>query len=135
MKAVKVPDVLTTAPYYLRELRMNGVSLVESCTHSNHVGGCMYLEEHMLMVVLEGTNRIVQGNNIFMLHKNEMVFLKKATQVTFDKRGNPDNNMLYDSMLFFIKEEFLVDFMKLAKIESVNCAEPVKVEVKPVGER
>jgi AraC family transcriptional regulator, exoenzyme S synthesis regulatory protein ExsA len=135
MKAVKVPDVLTTAPYYLRELKMNGVSLVESCTHSSHVGGCMYLEEHMLMVVLEGTNRITQGNSAFMLHKNEMVLLKKATMVTFNKSGNPENNMLYDSMLFFLKEEFLVDFMKIAKIESINCAEPVKVEVKPVGER
>lgn len=38
MKAVKVPDLLTTAPYYLRDLKMNGVSLIESCTHSSHVG-------------------------------------------------------------------------------------------------
>jgi AraC-like DNA-binding protein len=135
MKLIKVPNVLTGAPYYHRELRMNGVNLVESCTHAHHIKGSMYLEQHMLLVVLDGTNHVTQGNSRYLVGKNEMILLKKATQVSFDKNGNPENDHNYDSMMFFLKEEFLLEFMKMAKITSVDCAESVKIAVKPVNER
>ena len=135
MKAVHVPDELTNAPYYHRQLQLNGVNLVESCTHTSRTVGNMYLEEHMLMVVLEGTNRITHGKPHYVLNKGEMVLLKKATQIGYDKSGNPDNNNIYDCMMFFLKDEFLLEFMKMAKIESVACAEAVVVTVKPIKER
>ncbi|WP_428329228.1 helix-turn-helix domain-containing protein [Mucilaginibacter sp.] len=135
MKAIKVPNELTCAPYYQRELKLNGVSLVESCTLTHRTEGSMYLGEHMLLVVLEGTNTITHGKNTYVVNKHEMVLLKKAVQVSYDKCGNPGNNYVYDSMLFFIKDEFLKEFIKMTKIESVNCAEAVLVSVKPVKER
>lgn len=135
MKALHVPDELTNAPYYHRQLHLNGVSLVESCTHTSRTTGTMYLDEHMLMVVFEGTNRITQGKTTYVLNKGEMVLLKKATQISYDKAGNPNNNNIYDSMLFFLKDEFLLEFLKMAKIDSVDCAEAVVVTVKPVKER
>jgi len=135
MKAVHVPEQLTNAPYYHRQLHLNGVSLVESCSHTSRTQGTMYLEEHMLMVVFEGTNRITQGKTTYVLNRGEMVLINKATQIGYDKAGNPDNNNIYDSMLFFLKDEFISEFMKMAKIESVDCAEVVVVTVKPVKER
>ncbi len=135
MKSIKVPDELTCAPYYHRELQFNGVNLVESCTHTSRAIGTMYMEEHMLLVVLEGTNRITHGKTTYVINKNEMIVLKKATQVTYDKSGDPACDNVYDSMLFFLKDEFLLEFMKMARVESINCAETAVVSVKPVKER
>ena len=89
----------------------------------------------MLLVVLEGTNTISCGNNTYNVGKNEMILFKKATQINYEKNGNPENNYHFDSMLFFLQEEFLLEFIRLAKIESTECAEPVQVSVKPVKPR
>lgn len=135
MKPVKVPEELTYAPYYQRSLQLNGVSLVESCTHTSRAIGTMYLQEHMLMVVFEGTNRVTHGQTTHVVGKGEMFLVKKATQIFYDKMGDPARDNRYDSMMFFLKDEFLLEFIKMAKIESVDCAEAVVVTVKPVNDR
>ncbi|HTJ50553.1 MAG TPA: AraC family transcriptional regulator [Cyclobacteriaceae bacterium] len=135
MKALKVPHELVNAPYYHRDLKLNGLSIVESCTHTFSRTGSMFLEDHMLLVVLEGTNTITHGKKEFLVRKNEMVLLKKAIQIDYHKVGNPENNNAFDSMMFFLKDEFIIDFMKMAKVESTKTAEIVTVAVKPVKER
>ncbi len=134
-KPMKVPREMMEEPYYHRDLKLNGLTIVESCTHTNRRQGAMFLEDHMLMVVMEGSNRIRYGNTEFIVNKNEMIVFKKAIQVTYDKTGNPEKDNVYNSMLFFMKDEFVIDFMKMAKIESIKTAEMVKVQVKPVKER
>jgi hypothetical protein len=134
-KAVKVPDELICAPFHHRDIKLNGLSIVESCTVTHRSCGSMFLEDHMLMVVLEGTNTITHGNMKYVLSKNEMIVLKKAIQINYDKVGNPEKGASYNSLMFFLKDEFLRDFVKMAKIESVETAEPAMVAVKPVKER
>jgi hypothetical protein len=85
--------------------------------------------------VLEGTNTITHGNIEYAVSKNEMVLLKKAIQINYDKVGNPEKGLTYESLMFFLKDEFLRDFVKMAKVESMETAEPAKVAVKPVKER
>lgn len=134
-KAVKAPDELVCAPYHHRDIKLNGLSIVESCTVTHRSRGSMFLEDHMLLVVLEGTNTITHGNMEYVVSKNEMVMLKKAIQINYDKMGNPEKGATYSSLMFFLKDEFLRDFVKMAKIESVETVEPAKVAVKPVKER
>src|ERR1700761_6852169 len=119
-KAVKVPDQLTCAPYHHRDIKLNGLSIVESCTVAHRLCGSMFLEDHMLMVVLEGTNRVTLGNVEYVVSKNEMIILKKATQFNYDKVGDPEKGDRYSSLLFFLKDEFLRDFIKMAKVESIE---------------
>jgi len=134
MKVLKVPVGLIKAPYYKNALTLNGLSVVESCTNTSTVTsltGSMFLEEPVLTVVLEGTSVIIVGKMQYTLRKNEMLLLKKATHMHYHKTGDPDKGNVYDSLLFFLKEEFIIDFMKMAKIESTATAETAVTMVKP----
>lgn len=135
MKHIKAPTALTMAPYNQRELKLNGFSVVESCTHTVNNKGAMYLEEHMLLFVKQGVNILKDGKTEFVVRKNEMVFLKKATLVEYHKTGDTDQDNLYISLMFFLKDEFLQDFIKMANIKSVHTEERVRILVKPVNER
>ncbi len=129
MKVLKVPMGLINAPYYHNALTLDGLSVVESCTHT-HAGtsrtGSMFLEEAILLVVLEGTNVLTIGTMQYVVRKNEMVLVKKATQMGYHKTGDPEKGNAYDSLLFFLKEEFIIDFMKMAKIDSTVTAEAAR---------
>jgi AraC-like DNA-binding protein len=138
MKVLKVPMGLMNAPYYHNALTLDGLSIVESCTHTNAAGGVrgsMFLEEAILLVVLEGTNVMTHGKMEYVVRKNEMVLLKKTSLLNYHKTGDPEKNHAYDSLMFFLKEEFIIDFMKMARIESTATAEAAMTMVKPVSER
>lgn len=136
-KVLKIPFGLISAPHYHNALKLDGLSIVESCSHTNATSkkGSQYLEEAMLLVVLEGTNVITHGKMEYVIKKNEMILMKKASQINYDKIGNPEMGYLYDSMMFFLKEEFIIDFIKMARIESVETAEPARICAKPVNNR
>ncbi|HEY0177138.1 MAG TPA: AraC family transcriptional regulator [Pedobacter sp.] len=136
MKVLKVPKGLIGVPYYHNALTLNGLSIVESCTHTQKSKtGSMFLEDHLLLFVLEGRMTINYGKTSYTVHKNEMVLLKKSINIEYDKIGNPGNNDIYDSVMFFLKDEFLLDFIKLTGVSSTQTIEMAKVSVKPVKER
>jgi len=135
MKYQKVPGCLTTAPYNNNALRLNGLSIVESCTHTNTRIGSMFLTDHMLLFVQHGTNTVRHGKMEYVVRENEMILLKKATLIEYHKVGDPQIDNLYDSMMFFLKDEFLKDFIKMANIQSLQTEEQARISVKPVKER
>jgi len=135
VKPLRVPEDLVLPPDYHRDLKLNGLSIVESCTHTQRRQGAMYLENHMLLVILEGQMKLTHGNSQYIVQMNEMVLLNKAIQITYDKTGNPKKDNIFNSLMFFLKDEFIQDFIKLAKIESVQTAEVAKVTIKPVNQR
>lgn len=134
MKHLKVPTGLTQPPFNSNSLNVNDFSAIESCVHTRNGIGSMCLEEHMLLFVLDGTNTLTHGKQTYVVRKNEMILLKKATVWGYDKKGNPDNDNIYDSMLFFLKDEFLKDFVKMANIKIIRTNESVITTVKPVKE-
>ncbi len=136
MKYVTVPSELTSPPYYLNSISFNGVSVVESCTHTNAVlKGSMFLEDHMLMYVNKGINTMIHGKTKYAVRAGEMILLKKSTLVEYEKAGDPEQDNLYDSMMFFLRDEFLLDFLKLKQIEPGPSPEPARMIVKPVNDR
>ena len=135
MKATTVPIELIGAPYYRKHLSIDSMEVVESCAHNvaDQRGG-MFLKDHMLLFVLEGVNQITHGKSTYTVHKNEMVLLKKNISITYDKTGSADTGEMYDSVMFFLKDEFLLDFMKMSGIKTIQTEELASVNVMPVKE-
>lgn len=135
MRATTVPAQLMGAPFYRNFLSIDTVNLVESCAHDvADQRGSMFLKDHMLLFVLQGTNRITHGKQTYEVHKNEMVLLKKNISITYDKTGSAALGEMYDSVMFFLKDEFLTDFIKMAGIKTVKTEQLANVNVKPVEE-
>lgn len=89
----------------------------------------MLLEEHMILYVAKGQNIVTHGKQNYVMKENTMLLLKKNTLVQYDKSG------AYESMLFFLKDEFLQDFIRIANIKDVTSKEAVSLSIKPVNER
>jgi AraC-like DNA-binding protein len=132
VKAIKVPQALTASPYNLNSIRLNGLSVVESCTHTQDSRGSMFLQDHYLLFVLKGVNEITHGKMRYTVRKNEMVLLKKSILIEYYKAGDPAEDNRYDSMMFFLKDEFLKDFMKMADVSSAETPELARITVRPV---
>jgi AraC-like DNA-binding protein len=126
---------MTEAPCYLRALKINGLSIVESCSLEQRTRGTMVLEDHMLLYVAQGENLMTYGKETYLVKQHEMLLLKKNSLVHYDKTGNLEKNTNYDSVLFFLKDEFLQDFIRIANIKDITTQNPVKIAVKPVNER
>ncbi|WP_454045438.1 helix-turn-helix domain-containing protein [Chryseobacterium sp. Marseille-Q8038] len=135
MKATIVPEELIGAPYYRNFLSIDSVNLVESCSHSiDDQKGGMFLKDHMLLFVLQGKNLITHGRKTYLVKKNEMVILKKNISITYDKTGSAETGEMYDSIMFFLKDEFISDFIKMAGITNSKTEKLADVNVKPVEE-
>lgn len=112
-----------------RSLAINGFSAVESCYMVETSKGNMLLEEHMILYVVKGQNNVTHGKQTYIMKENTMLLLKKNTLVQYDKSGD------YESMLFFLKDEFLQDFIRIANIKDVTSKDAVSLSIKPVNER
>lgn len=134
MKYLKVPTVLTQSPYCYGILKVKDFLAVASIEHTHQSIGGMLLEEHLLLFVLEGTNTLVYGKQKYVVNKNQMVLLPKATIREYEKEGNPNNKNIYDSILFFLKDDFIKDFVKMANVKSVRRNESTAITVKEVNE-
>lgn len=135
MKSIKVPADLVKPPFNKRVLEVEGCSVIESSVHTVQSKGAMFLEDHLLLFVLQGENTLTYGNSKFTVGKNEMILFPKASLIEFDKRGDVLNGNVYDSLMIFLKDECIISFMKLAEIKSCKTAEKVSIMVKPVKER
>lgn len=135
MKATAVPEELIGAPFYRKHLSIDSINVVESCSHTvADQRGDMFLKDHMLLFVLEGVNRLTHGKTVYTVRKNEMVLLKKNISITYDKTGSTDLGVPYDSIMFFLKDEFLSDFMKMSGLNTMTTQEMASVNILAVHE-
>lgn len=134
-KVVKVPLELTTVPYHQSILKMNGLSVIESCTHTQNNTGSMFLEDHLLLFVLKGMYTVRYGNQSYTVKKNEMVLLQKSITVEFEKSGEKDEEYLLDYMMFFLKEDLINEFVKMVDLKPSYPAALDAVSVKSVNDR
>lgn len=134
-KVVKVPQELITAPFHQSILKMNGLSVIESCTHTQNNTGSMFLEDHLLLFVIKGKYTVRYGNQSYTVKKNEMVLLQKSIAVEYEKSGEKDEEYLLDYMMFFLKEDLINEFVKMADLKPSYPAALVAVSVKSVNDR
>lgn len=133
-KPIKVPTALVTGDCTASSLKLNGGSVIESCIHSMGANGTMFLEEHLLMMVLDGTATLSYGKQTDVVHKNEMILLKKATSVHYEKEGNSDNRDRFDSLMFCLKDELLKEFLTLQPVALPHATEEITNTVNPMDE-
>jgi AraC-like DNA-binding protein len=132
---VKAPHSLSKPPYSQSILKLKGLSVIESCSHTEGTKGTMFLEDHLLLFVLEGMYKVRFGNQEYTVRKNEMILLQKSIVVEYEKSGVPDSEYRLDYMMFFLKEEILLEFIKLADYKSSYPAALVPVCVHSVNDR
>lgn len=116
-------------------LKMDGMSVVESCSHINGKTGTMYLQDHLLLFVLEGNYTVRYGKQELTVRKNEMVMLQKAIVVEYEKHGDPGSDYTLDYMMFFLKDGLLNEFIRMANLKRAGAKDAVPVSVIPVNER
>ncbi|MGH1516623.1 helix-turn-helix domain-containing protein [Chryseobacterium sp. JK1] len=121
-------------------LTAENIATTEICRqeHPQPVHKQKMLKDHFLLFVTQGTHEVRLGNDCFLVHQGEMVLLKKATYVEFVKRGNPNNDFIYESVSFSLKKSIIVDFIKLIEIDGyVNTSSSADDEIliHPYGAR
>lgn len=134
-KFLKVPANLVAKPVGYGTLQMDGCTVIEQCIHSMECKGTMYLQSHMLIFMLEGTITLTYGKQTYVVGKNEMLLLKKATSVKFEMIGNAENDNIYDGTMICIKDDLLKEFVKTANVKMPQIAGEIKTLVNPMDNR
>lgn len=134
-KVVRVPHDLASEPVNQGILKMKGLTVVESCTFTKGLKGTMFLEDHLLLFVLEGTYTVRFGSQEYIVRKNEMVLLQKSIVIEYDKSGEAGSDYVLDYMMFFLKEELLTEFIQMTDLESNYPSALVPISVNKVNDR
>lgn len=134
-KPLKVPSGLDKPPYLLRSLRSEGLTVVQSCIYSSGKTGSMFLEEHLLLVVLQGTYVVRYGNEKYILEKNQMVLLNKSIVVEYDKSGDPEHDNISECIMFFLKDTFLREFVRKVDLPTNKSEGISPISVKNMTQR
>ncbi|NIF06596.1 helix-turn-helix transcriptional regulator [Chryseobacterium sp. Tr-659] len=110
-KIIKIPAEKNNVSVKERNLDFDDYSVVELSFQGTEEKGIMYMESHVLLFVLEGELNLTFGEKRYVVGKNEMTLLKKATAVQYKKLGNPENDGRYCEMMFSINEEMVGSFL------------------------
>ncbi len=131
---IKFPTSLIGLDTPQNTLELDGCTLIEQCIHSTEVKGTMYLEQHLLLIVLEGTVVLTYGKQEYTVGKNDMILLKKATAVKYHKFGNTENDNIYDSLMFSVKDDLLKSFLSTSEINMSKPKGEIKTRSYPMNE-
>ncbi|MNO41810.1 HTH-type transcriptional activator Btr [compost metagenome] len=136
-KIVKVPYGLTSEVSTQRILRLKGVTVLETCISELGTQGRMFLEDHLLLFVLSGTYRVRWGNRQVTVRKNEMVLLKRAMVVEYEKSGEDGEEHLLNYWMFFLSDDLLKEFAAISNSRpgEQREASPAPISIRPVSER
>jgi AraC-like DNA-binding protein len=134
-RALKVPYGLISPTSDQRILNLNGFSVIKSYTFTQKRKGTLFLEDHLLLFVQHGIYTVSYGGDLYTVHKNEMVLLKKSISIQYQKTEDPDDPSLLEYKMFFLKDDLLREFFKMANIKPKGPKSPIPISVKPVNER
>jgi AraC family transcriptional regulator, exoenzyme S synthesis regulatory protein ExsA len=136
-RITKIPQTLTKAPTHQQKmLRMNGLSVIESCTRTEGATGTLFLEDHMLLFVMEGVYTVRFGAEVHTVHKHELVLVHRSIAFQYEKSGEPNSDYVLHYMMFFLKDEVIGEFIKMADYSPASPAGiTVPVSVHPIDER
>ncbi len=117
---MRVPEKLFQSPYHLRSLEMDGATVVESCTHAESTKNEMLVGEHLLLFVLEGRYIAKFGQDIHIIEKGEGLFIQRAHAVKYEKISLPEKGKPYESLMFFVSDKLIRDFLSFRKSNIVS---------------
>ncbi|MBR1882102.1 MAG: AraC family transcriptional regulator [Muribaculaceae bacterium] len=134
MKTLKFPTALVTGDCTTSSLTLDGGSIIDQCIVTAGERGTFFLEQHLLYVVLGGEVTLTCGRQQWTVRKNEMILLRKSQAVTYEKRGGEDNG-LFESQLFAINDELLVDFLTSQNVQVPTMTEELGTQISPMSDK
>ena len=134
-KFIKIPDAYVSEPKGYGALQIDGCSVIEQCIHSMECKGVMCLQSHVLYFMLEGAITFYYGKQTYVVRKNEMILLKKATSVKFEMTGDADNDNIYDGTMICLTDELLHEFIRTAHFAMPQADGEIKASVNPMNDR
>lgn len=106
-KSAKLPDQ--------RVIKMGDIAVIESCTFTGSpegYRGSKFLTEHLLLYVLDGQYTAKHGAEQAVVRPNEMVLLRKAIAIDYEKHMATENNYRFEAVLFFMSDDVIREFIK-----------------------
>lgn len=134
MKITKFPSALISGDCTTSSLVLDGGSIIDQCIVTAGERGTFFLEQHLLYVVLGGTVKLTCGRQSWTVGKNEMILLRKAHSVSYEKHGSEETGR-FESMLFAINDELLKDFLTSQQVQIPPMNEELGAQVSPMSER
>ncbi|MBQ9678087.1 MAG: helix-turn-helix transcriptional regulator [Prevotella sp.] len=133
-KITKFPSALISGDCTTSSLVLDGGSIIDQCIVTAGERGTFFLEQHLLYVVLGGSVRLTCGRQTWTVRKNEMILLRRAQSVSYEKQGSEETG-LFESQLFAINDELLKDFLTSQQVQIPTMKEEYGTQVSPMSER
>ena len=133
-KITKFPSALISGDCSTSSLRLDGGSIIDQCIVTAGECGTFFLEQHLLYVVLGGSVKLTCGRQSWTVGKNQMILLRKAHSIYYEKKGSPDTG-LFESLLFSINDELLKDFLTTQQVNVPLMTEELGAQVSPMSAR
>ena len=133
-KITKFPSALISGDCTTSSLQLDGGSIIDQCIVTAGERGTFFLEQHLLYVVLGGSVRLTCGRQSWTVSKNEMILLRRAQSVSYEKQGSEETG-LFESQLFAINDELLKDFLTSQQVVIPAMTEEYGTQVSPMSER
>lgn len=133
-KITKFPSALISGDCTTSSLLLDGGSIIDQCIATAGERGTFFLEQHLLYVVLGGSVKLTCGRQSWTVGKNEMILLRKAQSVNYEKQGSPETG-LFESLLFAVNDELLKDFLATQQVSVPPMTEELSAQVSPMSDR
>jgi hypothetical protein len=75
---MRVPDELLTEPFNLRSLKIDGFTVVESCTHQQFSSGGMLVGQHLVLFVLKGQYISYFGKEKYQIQQGQGLVIQRT---------------------------------------------------------
>ncbi|MFD2382258.1 helix-turn-helix domain-containing protein [Paenibacillus xanthanilyticus] len=112
------------------------MSAIESCTRTEGATGTLFLEDHMLLFVLEGVYTVRFGAEVHTARKHQMVLIHKSVAIQYEKSGEPDSDYTLNYIMFFLKDEVIGEFVRMADYSaSAEADSKSTISVHPIDDR
>ena len=134
MAILRFPSALISGDCTTSSLTLDGGSIIDQCIVTAGEKGTFFLEQHLLYVVLGGNVKLTCGRQSWTVGKNEMILLRKAHSVSYEKQGNPETG-LFESQLFAINDDLLAEFLTSQHVSFPPMTEEYGAKVSPMSER
>ena len=133
-KITKFPSALISGDCTTSSLTLDGGSIIDQCIVTAGERGTFFLEQHLLYVVLGGSVKLTSGRQSWTVRKNEMILLRRAQSVSYEKQGSEETG-LFESQLFAIIDELLKDFLTSQQVQIPQMTEELGAQVSPMSDR
>ncbi|WCT14321.1 helix-turn-helix domain-containing protein [Mucilaginibacter jinjuensis] len=112
MRTIKIPGDFGDYVSAHNKLQLEGTLVVESCNQPYAEKLNVYIEEHLLLCVLEGEHHIRVGETDLVFGRQEMILFKKDTYCESHQVVNAPDGTSLNSVLFFISDKLITDFLR-----------------------